>query len=210
MKAPEYVERIEALEASQTAQDAALEAALETALEAASGAAQTADSKVATVNGLAPDSAGNVDVGGMPLGAAFPYTGSDVPAATTVSPTMSSETPSALAMSTAPQTRKCEEPTSRTSPRTVHASGCFTGVISASSCCEPPFLRSRWHEIGSRTANAASERKASSREKTPPHRTRNPENRETPTKSADEESTVNVLVDIGRISATTPRMTAML
>lgn len=82
MKAPEYVERIEALEASQTAQDAALEAALETALEAASGAAQTADSKVATVNGLAPDAAGNVDVGGMPLGAAFPYTGSDVPAGT--------------------------------------------------------------------------------------------------------------------------------
>jgi hypothetical protein len=38
--------------------------------------------KVASVNGLTPDSDGNVDVGGMPLGTVFPYTGKDVPAGT--------------------------------------------------------------------------------------------------------------------------------
>ena len=38
--------------------------------------------KVSTVNGLTPDSSGNVDVGGMPLGTLMPYTGKDVPAGT--------------------------------------------------------------------------------------------------------------------------------
>lgn len=38
--------------------------------------------KVSTVNGLAPDSNGNVDVGGMPLGTLIPYTGKNVPAGT--------------------------------------------------------------------------------------------------------------------------------
>lgn len=38
--------------------------------------------KVSSVNGLAPDADGNVDVGGMPLGTLLPYTGKDVPAGT--------------------------------------------------------------------------------------------------------------------------------
>lgn len=49
---------------------------------AISAAKSSADEKVATVNGLTPDSNGNVDVGGMPLGTLFPYTGKDVPAGT--------------------------------------------------------------------------------------------------------------------------------
>lgn len=49
---------------------------------AISAAQSSADEKVATVNGLTPDSNGNVDVGGMPLGSVFPYTGKDVPAGT--------------------------------------------------------------------------------------------------------------------------------
>ena len=40
------------------------------------------NSKVSTVNGLIPDSNGNVNVGGMPLGTLIPYTGKDVPAGT--------------------------------------------------------------------------------------------------------------------------------
>ena len=52
--------------------------------QAAKDAEQDAaiNSKVATVNGLTPDANGNVDVGGMPLGTVFPYTGKDVPAGT--------------------------------------------------------------------------------------------------------------------------------
>lgn len=52
------------------------------AMSAANAAQGSADEKVATVNGLTPDSNGNVDVGGMPLGTVFPYTGKDVPAGT--------------------------------------------------------------------------------------------------------------------------------
>ncbi|MBQ8744101.1 MAG: tail fiber protein [Mailhella sp.] len=115
--APEYVQRIEALEAglesglaeclaaaqvtatgsvfgnvklsdstsSTSAASKGIAAspkAVKAAYDRATTAINSAAAKVATVNGLAPDSAGNVDVGGMPLGAAFPYTGSDVPAGT--------------------------------------------------------------------------------------------------------------------------------
>lgn len=54
--------------AAQTAKDASQDEAI--------------NSKVSTVNGLTPDSNGNVDVGGMPLGSLIPYTGKDVPAGT--------------------------------------------------------------------------------------------------------------------------------
>jgi hypothetical protein len=55
-------------DAEQAAKDAAQDAAIGT--------------KISSVNGLTPDADGNVDVGGMPLGTAFPYTGKDVPAGT--------------------------------------------------------------------------------------------------------------------------------
>lgn len=60
---------------TQSAKDAAQDAAI-------NAAKSSADKKVATVNGLTPDSNGNVDVGGMPLGTLMPYTGKDVPAGT--------------------------------------------------------------------------------------------------------------------------------
>lgn len=66
---------MDARDAAQDARDAAQD-------EAISAAQSSADAKVATVNGLTPDSNGNVDVGGMPLGTVFPYTGKDVPAGT--------------------------------------------------------------------------------------------------------------------------------
>lgn len=65
---PAYIERIENLE--QDVPD--LDFSLRTLIA----------EKVSSVNGLTPDSNGNVDVGGMPLGTLFPYTGKDVPAGT--------------------------------------------------------------------------------------------------------------------------------
>ncbi|MBR5186598.1 MAG: cell envelope integrity protein TolA, partial [Akkermansia sp.] len=70
------------VKAEQAAKDA--EQAAKDAEQAAKDAEQDAaiSSKVSTVNGLTPDYNGNVDVGGMPLGTLFPYTGKDVPAGT--------------------------------------------------------------------------------------------------------------------------------
>ena len=81
----EFVERIETLEqevATQATKDAEQDAAISAAQSSADAAQSSADAKVSTVNGLTPDSNGNVDVGGMPLGTLMPYTGKDVPAGT--------------------------------------------------------------------------------------------------------------------------------
>lgn len=43
---------------------------------------EATEGAVKTVNGEEPDENGNVDVGGLPLGTAFPYTGKDVPPGT--------------------------------------------------------------------------------------------------------------------------------
>ena len=65
------------------------------------------------------------------LATALASSGSEVPAATIVSPITRSSTPIALAKSTAPQTRKCDEPTRTPSETTTFATGAQTPKVSS-------------------------------------------------------------------------------